>query len=58
MKVDEATLAERRAKWVCPPPKFKTGLLAQYAALAAPAPLGARMIGDMSSLDDLVPVDF
>lgn len=58
LKVDEATLAERRAKWVCPPPKFKTGLLAQYAALAAPAPLGARMIGDMSSLDDLVPVDF
>ena len=58
LKVDEATLAERRAKWVCPPPKFKTGLLAQYPALAAPAPLGARTIGDMSSLDDLVPVDF
>lgn len=58
LKVDDATLSERRAKWICPPTKIKTGVLAQYAALVSPATLGARMIGDMSSLDDLESINF
>ena len=31
LKVDEATLAARKAAWVCPEPKVKTGYLARYA---------------------------
>ena len=41
LKVDEATLAERRAKWVCPEPKVKTGYLARYAKLVSSADKGA-----------------
>ena len=41
LKVDEATLAERRAKWVCPEPKVKTGYLARYAKLVTSAARGA-----------------
>ncbi len=39
--VDEKTLAERRAKWVCPEPKVKTGYLARYAKLVSSADKGA-----------------
>ena len=39
--VDEDTIAARRAAWVCPEPKVKTGYLARYAKLVAPASRGA-----------------
>ena len=41
LKVDEATLAARRAAWVCPEPKVKTGYLARYAKLVTSADRGA-----------------
>ena len=41
LKVDDAVLAERRAKWVCPEPKVKTGYLARYAKLVSSADKGA-----------------
>ena len=41
VQVDEATLAQRRAKWVCPEPKVKTGYLARYAKLVTSAARGA-----------------
>ena len=40
-QVDEATLAARRAKWICPEPKIKTGYLARYAKLVTSAARGA-----------------
>jgi len=39
--VDEATLAVRRAGWVAPEPKIKTGWLARYAKLVTSAHTGA-----------------
>ena len=39
--VDEDTLAARRAKWVCPEPRIKTGYLARYAKLVTSAAKGA-----------------
>ena len=41
LQVDEATLAARRAKWICPDPKIKTGYLARYAKLVTSAARGA-----------------
>ncbi len=41
LKVDDATLAARKAKWVCPEPRIKTGYLARYAKLVASAAKGA-----------------
>ena len=41
LKVDEETLAARRAAWVCPEPKVKTGYLARYAKLVSSADKGA-----------------
>ena len=41
MQVDEATLAARKAAWVCPEPKVKTGYLARYAKLVSSADKGA-----------------
>ena len=41
MQVDEATLAERKAAWVCPEPRIKTGYLARYAKLVGSAAKGA-----------------
>jgi dihydroxy-acid dehydratase len=41
LKVDEATLAARKAAWVCPEPKIKTGYLARYAKLVTSAARGA-----------------
>ena len=41
LKVDDAVLAERRQKWVCPEPKVKTGYLARYAKLVSSADKGA-----------------
>ena len=41
LKVSEEELAARRAKWVCPEPKIKTGYLARYAKLVSSADRGA-----------------
>jgi dihydroxy-acid dehydratase len=39
--VDETTLAERRADWKAPEPRYTSGFLAKYARLARGAELGA-----------------
>ncbi len=39
--VDEAELERRRAAWVCPEPRIKTGYLARYARLVSSADRGA-----------------
>ena len=41
LQVDEAALADRKARWVCPEPKVKTGYLARYAKLVTSAARGA-----------------
>jgi dihydroxy-acid dehydratase len=41
LKVDDATLATRRAKWQAPQPKIKTGWLARYAKVVTSAHTGA-----------------
>lgn len=41
LKVDEATLAARKAKWVCPTPRVTTGYLSRYAKLVTSAARGA-----------------
>lgn len=41
VKLTDAELAERRANWVCPPPKVNSGYLARYAALVTSAATGA-----------------
>ena len=43
LHVDDATIAERRKRWVRPEPKVKKGLLALYAATARPAHEGGAM---------------
>jgi dihydroxy-acid dehydratase len=44
--VDEATLAERRSRWVAPEPKIKTGWLARYAKTVTSAYTGAVTTAD------------
>ena len=41
LDVDEATLAERRARWTAPAPRYETGVMAKYAALVSSASEGA-----------------
>ena len=41
LRVSDEELAERRANWVCPEPKVKTGYLARYAKLVISADKGA-----------------
>jgi len=41
LEVDEAVLAERRARWSPPAPRYTTGALAKYAALVSSASEGA-----------------
>ncbi len=41
LKVSDEVLAERKAKWVCPEPKIKTGYLARYAKMVSSADKGA-----------------
>ena len=41
VKLSEEELAERKAAWICPPPKVKSGYLARYAALVTSAATGA-----------------
>ena len=44
LKVSDEVLAERRAKWICPEPKVKTGYLARYAKLVTSADKGAILL--------------
>ena len=44
LRVDEAVLAERRQKWVCPEPKVTTGYLARYARQVSSADRGAILL--------------
>ena len=41
LEVDEAVLAERRARWSPPEPRYRTGVMAKYAALVSSASEGA-----------------
>ena len=41
LKVSDEELAARRAAWICPEPKVKTGYLARYAKLVSSADKGA-----------------
>jgi dihydroxy-acid dehydratase len=41
VEVSEDELAKRRAAWVCPEPKIKTGYIARYAKLVTSADKGA-----------------
>jgi len=41
LDVDAAVLAERRARWTPPEPRYRTGALAKYAALVSSASEGA-----------------
>ena len=45
LEVDAATLAERRARWSPPEPRYTTGVLAKYAALVSSASEGAVTSG-------------
>jgi dihydroxy-acid dehydratase len=46
LKVDDTTLAARRAKWRAPEPKIKTGWLARYAKVVTSAHTGAVTTAD------------
>ena len=41
LRVDDDELTRRRAEWVCPEPKVKTGYLARYAKMVTSADKGA-----------------
>ena len=41
MRVSDEELAARKARWICPEPKIKTGYLARYAKLVSSADKGA-----------------
>jgi dihydroxy-acid dehydratase len=45
LEVDAAVLAERRARWTPPAPRYTTGALAKYAALVSSASEGAITSG-------------
>jgi dihydroxy-acid dehydratase len=45
LNVPAATLAERRARWTPPAPRYKSGVMAKYAALVSSASLGAVTTG-------------
>ena len=44
LRVSDDVLAARRAAWVCPEPKVKTGYLARYARLVTSADKGAVLL--------------
>jgi len=44
LKVSDEELAARRAKWVCPEPRIKTGYLARYAKMVSSADKGAILL--------------
>ena len=41
LKVSEEVLAARKAAWVCPEPRIKTGYLSRYAKMVSSADRGA-----------------
>jgi len=41
VNVSDNELAQRRENWCPPAPRYKTGVLAKYAALVSSASLGA-----------------
>lgn len=41
LHVSDEELAQRRAKWQAPPPRYTTGVLAKYAKLVSSCSLGA-----------------
>jgi dihydroxy-acid dehydratase len=41
LEVEEAELAVRRARWSAPAPRYRTGVMAKYAALVSSASEGA-----------------
>jgi dihydroxy-acid dehydratase len=45
LNVPAAVLAERRAKWRAPAPRYKGGVMAKYAAMVSSASLGAVTTG-------------
>ena len=45
LNVAESLLAERRARWTAPAPRYRTGVMAKYAALVSSASLGAVTTG-------------
>lgn len=45
LKVSDEELAARKAAWICPEPKVKTGYLARYAKLVTSADKGAILQG-------------
>ncbi len=45
LNVPAAVLAERRARWTPPAPRYRTGVMAKYAALVSSASLGAVTTG-------------
>jgi dihydroxy-acid dehydratase len=46
LNVPAAVLAERRARWSPPAPRYKSGVMAKYAAMVSSASLGAVTTGD------------
>jgi dihydroxy-acid dehydratase len=46
LNVPAAELAARRARWTPPAPRYKTGVMAKYAALVSSASLGAVTTGE------------
>jgi hypothetical protein len=44
--ISEAELAERRKSWKAPAPRYKTGYLAKYTAMATSAATGAVLKWD------------
>ena len=46
VRVDAQELHRRREAWVAPPPRFRTGYLSKYAALATSADTGAVLAWD------------
>ena len=45
-EISDEELAARRAAWVCPEPKIRTGYLARYAKLVSSADKGGVRIID------------
>ncbi len=45
VNVSAGILAERRARWTAPAPRYKSGVMAKYAALVSSASLGAVTTG-------------
>jgi dihydroxy-acid dehydratase len=46
LNVSAAVLSERRARWTAPAPRYRTGVMAKYAAMVSSASLGAVTTGE------------